>query len=137
MVRIDFRTIPLGDIDLQREIRLGVNVVDRWRERTSVRRVYAAKIEGRTSDMTVTVYQGNTAEEQWRQGVLQLSSLRHPNIVQLYGVASSSGIHAAVYHGDLIPFERFLDHYRPSHFLTLDVWDYFLYVNMQAFVKLH
>ncbi|KAJ7237884.1 hypothetical protein B0H12DRAFT_101700 [Mycena haematopus] len=103
-----------------------------------VRRVYAAIIEGRTSDMTVTMYQDDTAEEEWRQGVSQLSSLRHPNIVQLYGVASSSGIHAAVYHGDLIPFQHFLDRYRHSHLLTLDVWDYFsgeCHVNMQAFVE--
>ncbi|KAJ6452771.1 hypothetical protein C8R45DRAFT_1193456, partial [Mycena sanguinolenta] len=75
----DFRTIPLGDIDLQCEIRLDVrlNVVDRWRERTCVQRIYTTKIEGRTSDMTVAMYQGNTAEEEWREGVSILSALRY------------------------------------------------------------
>ncbi|KAF7330649.1 hypothetical protein MSAN_02450100 [Mycena sanguinolenta] len=66
-----------------------------------------------------------TAEEEWREDTSTLSALRHPNILQLYGMASSSGVYAAVYHGDLIPFESFLDHYSHSHFLTLDVWDYF------------
>ncbi|KAJ6452796.1 hypothetical protein C8R45DRAFT_638397 [Mycena sanguinolenta] len=97
----DFRMIPLGDIDLQREIRLDVrlNVVDRPRERTCVQRIYTAKIEGRTSDMTVAMYQGNTAEEEWRGGVSTLAALRHPNVLQLYGMASSSSVYAAVYHG--------------------------------------
>ncbi|KAJ6512470.1 hypothetical protein C8R45DRAFT_960506 [Mycena sanguinolenta] len=68
--------IPLGDIDLQREIRLDVgrNVVDRRCERTTVRRVYAAKIEGRSSDMTVAMYEGHGAEEEWRHGLSQITN---------------------------------------------------------------
>ncbi|KAJ6484698.1 hypothetical protein C8R45DRAFT_290416 [Mycena sanguinolenta] len=75
----DFRMIPLGDIDLQREIRLdvGLGVLDRRRERACIRRVYSAKVEGKTSEMTVTTYQGDTAEEEWTQGVSILSSLRY------------------------------------------------------------
>ncbi|KAJ7897369.1 hypothetical protein B0H14DRAFT_2677990, partial [Mycena olivaceomarginata] len=88
------------------------------RERRCVRRV--------SSGMTVALYQGNNAEEEWRYAVSPHSSLRHPNIVQLYGVVNSPGIHAAVYHDDLIPFEHFLNHYRQSHFLTLDLWAYFV-----------
>ncbi|KAJ7242173.1 hypothetical protein B0H12DRAFT_1326115 [Mycena haematopus] len=53
----DFRMIPLGDIDLQREIRLELGVVDRRHERTCVRRVYAAKIEG-TSGTTAGIING-------------------------------------------------------------------------------
>lgn len=60
---MDFRMIPLGDIDLQREILLDTGAVDRRRERPRVRRVYTAKIEGRKSDVTVAMYQGEGAQE--------------------------------------------------------------------------
>jgi hypothetical protein len=59
--------IPLGDIDLQHEFRLnkaeGSVVVDHRRERTSVRRVYSARIDGRNAPMTLAMYQGPGAEE--------------------------------------------------------------------------
>ncbi len=59
--------IPLGDIDLQHEIRLhnleGFAVVGRQRERASVRRVYSARIDGRNAPTTVAIYQGRGAEE--------------------------------------------------------------------------
>jgi hypothetical protein len=58
--------IPMGDINLLEEIRLknetGV-VGCHHPERTRVRRVYSAKIDGRKSGVTVTVYQGDGAEE--------------------------------------------------------------------------
>ncbi|KAJ7927332.1 hypothetical protein B0H13DRAFT_2653618 [Mycena leptocephala] len=61
----DFRMIPLGDIDLQHELRLnkGSAVVGCRRERASVRRVYSARIDGRNAPMTVAMYQGPGAEE--------------------------------------------------------------------------
>ncbi|KAF8186097.1 hypothetical protein K438DRAFT_1973468 [Mycena galopus ATCC 62051] len=124
----DFRRIPLGDIDLRREIRQDFTFarLDRRSERKCVRRVYSAKIEGRPSDMMVAIYQGTDSEEEWRQHISKVSSFRDPYILQLYGVATSPGIHAAVYHGDLIPFQHFLDRYRNSHFLTLDLWAFFV-----------
>ncbi|KAJ7349851.1 hypothetical protein DFH08DRAFT_958799 [Mycena albidolilacea] len=61
----DFRDIPLGDIDLRHEIHLDARsgVVNRQRKPRSTRRVYAAKIEGRKSSMTVAMYQGDGAEK--------------------------------------------------------------------------
>ncbi|KAJ7063819.1 hypothetical protein C8F01DRAFT_1250091 [Mycena amicta] len=124
----DFRKIPLGDINLRRELRVDDRSVSVYRrhEHGSVHRVYSARVEGRKGDMTVAMFQGKNAEEQWSQTVLEHSSLRHPNIVQLYAVSSSSGIHATVYHDELIPFDHFLNHYRHSHFLLLDLWGYFI-----------
>ncbi|KAJ7063840.1 hypothetical protein C8F01DRAFT_1250107 [Mycena amicta] len=124
----DFRKIPLGDINLQRELRVDDRSVSvyRRREHGCVHRVYSARVEGRKGDMTVAIFQGKNAEEQWSQTVLEHSSLRHPNVVQLYGVSSSSGIHATVYHDELIPFEHFLNRYRHSHFLLLDLLGYFI-----------
>jgi hypothetical protein len=58
--------IPMGDIDLLEEIHFDndTGVVGRpYPERTRVRRVYSAKIDGRRSDVTVAIYQGEGAEE--------------------------------------------------------------------------
>jgi hypothetical protein len=92
---VDFRMIALGDIDLQHEIRLNdiFGVVDRLCERSWVRRVYSAKIDGRKSGMTVAMYQGKKAKEvrllsfiqivsylvskEWRRDVSRYSSLRY------------------------------------------------------------
>ncbi|KAJ7798809.1 hypothetical protein B0H14DRAFT_3492219 [Mycena olivaceomarginata] len=61
----DFRMIPLGDINLQHEVRLDdcMGFVKWRRERTCVRRLHSAKIEGRKSPVTVAVYQGDGAKE--------------------------------------------------------------------------
>jgi hypothetical protein len=54
----------VGDIDLLREIRLnGMGIADYQPGRPRVRRVYTAKIEGRKSDVTVAIYQGEGAQE--------------------------------------------------------------------------
>ncbi|KAJ7802927.1 hypothetical protein B0H13DRAFT_2495127 [Mycena leptocephala] len=110
----DFRMIPMGDIDLLEEICLDnkTGVVGRnHRERTRVRRMYPAKIDGRKLGVTVAVYQGKGAEEEWRQDIANYMTIRHPNIIQMRGAASSGGIHATLFHDDLIPFEQFLDRY--------------------------
>ncbi|KAJ7041112.1 hypothetical protein C8F04DRAFT_169961 [Mycena alexandri] len=61
----DFRMIPLGDIDLQKEIHLNEisGTVSRQRAAGTVRRLYSAKIEGKNSNMTVALYQGENAED--------------------------------------------------------------------------
>jgi histidinol phosphatase-like PHP family hydrolase len=67
--------IPMGDIDLLEEIHFDnqTGVVGLHHpERTRVRRVYSAKIEGRKSGVTVAVYQGDNAEE--------VGSIVHPQI---------------------------------------------------------
>ncbi|KAJ7773835.1 hypothetical protein B0H16DRAFT_1763296 [Mycena metata] len=61
----DFRRIPMGDIDLEQELVVNkkTGVVGRRPERKCVRRVYSAKIDGRKSNVTVAVYQGDGAKE--------------------------------------------------------------------------
>lgn len=58
--------IPLGDIDLQREIHLNsdTGVVNREHRRPRVRRIYSAKLESRVhkANVTVAMYQGEGAE---------------------------------------------------------------------------
>ncbi|KAF7357090.1 hypothetical protein MSAN_01303100 [Mycena sanguinolenta] len=120
----DFRMIPMGDIDLLHEIRLDeyTSVAYCQRQRACVRRMHSAKaiIAGRKkSRVTVAMYQGNDAEEEWRQ---DMETYIHPNIIQICGAASSNGIHAAIFNGDLIPLRNFLDSYRESHFTTVYIY---------------
>ncbi|KAJ6450158.1 hypothetical protein C8R45DRAFT_1224173, partial [Mycena sanguinolenta] len=122
----DFRMVPMMDIDLQREISLETSAANRQRKRPCVRRVYSAKLESqlRKGNMTVAMYQGDGAEEEWRQDVAKYMSIRHPNIIQIYEAASSKNIYAAVFHDDLIPFEDFLHLYRHSSPLTVYVYGF-------------
>ncbi|KAJ7029901.1 hypothetical protein C8F04DRAFT_1043024 [Mycena alexandri] len=106
----NFRMIPIGDIDLQHELVVNEisGVVDRRFQRNSVRRVYSAAIEGRNSNVTVAVYQGDGAEEDWRRDTEVYMSVRHPSIIQIWAGASYENIHATVFHGDLVPVKAFL-----------------------------
>ncbi|KAJ7679408.1 hypothetical protein DFH06DRAFT_510453 [Mycena polygramma] len=49
-------------------------------------------------------------------------SVRHPKILQMYGAASVGNIHATLFHGDLIPFEAFLNLNRHSHSSTVKIY---------------
>ncbi|KAF7353208.1 hypothetical protein MSAN_01508500 [Mycena sanguinolenta] len=99
-----FRTIQLGDINLLKEFKEmhcspQWSVVGRQSPRATVRRVYKAKLEGRESGhVTVAMYQGDGAEEAWNQHLAKYESIRHPNIMQLYGLVSSKGLYAMVFH---------------------------------------
>ncbi|KAJ6496179.1 hypothetical protein C8R45DRAFT_985154 [Mycena sanguinolenta] len=132
-LELDFRRIPLGDVDLRREIRVSSAscVVHRRRVRAPARRMYSGRLDGRNSDMTVALYQGVNAEQEWRQDLSRYSGLRHPNFFQIFAVAVSAGIHGIIAHGDLIPYYEFLEHHQHSSLLSIyivartetDFWD--------------
>ncbi|KAJ6464369.1 hypothetical protein C8R45DRAFT_1023831 [Mycena sanguinolenta] len=107
-----FRTILLGDIKLAKEIRMDGHsgVVSRQR----VRQTYSAEIRGDPGPVTVAIYQGDGAEAEWRQHIARYELLRHPNIMQIYGLVSTSGLYAIVFHHELIPFRQFFFHYHRS-----------------------
>ncbi|KAJ6518081.1 hypothetical protein C8R47DRAFT_1062630 [Mycena vitilis] len=127
----DFQTIPRGDIDLQHEIHVDkFSEVVYWgeqRPRCSVRRVNSATIQGQK--FTVAVYRGDGAEEvhnatDWKDDLSRYSHLCHPNFVQLWGVVSSSRIHAAIFHDDLVTFEHFRDSHRDRPILIVYIYAY-------------
>ncbi|KAF8212745.1 hypothetical protein K438DRAFT_1169928 [Mycena galopus ATCC 62051] len=122
----NFRRISFGDIDLRREISREnySDVVDRQRTQRSIRRVYSAHIEQLRLGVTVAVYQGNGAEEEWRTDIAKYMAVRHPNIIQVYGTASLGNIHATIFHDDLIPVQHFGDSYRHSHFASVYIYAY-------------
>ncbi|KAF7374223.1 hypothetical protein MSAN_00304900 [Mycena sanguinolenta] len=116
-----FRTILLGDIGLQREI--GANQFTHYAG-VVIRRLHSAKIRREKSNVTVAVYQGDCAEQEWQRAIEKYMKFRHPNIVQLYGIASYGNIWAAVFHDDMIPLRQFLNLYKHSHFATAYIYGY-------------
>ncbi|KAJ7064442.1 hypothetical protein C8F01DRAFT_768140 [Mycena amicta] len=124
----DFRTIRIGDIDLREELHTGDSntyrgYLHRHQPMKSVvrtRRMYSATVEGR--EMTVVMYQGNEQEkEDWVTEVKTISSLRHPNLLQLYGIASSGRTYAAIYHGDLVSLDHLLDHHQANPRMRVNI----------------
>ncbi|KAF7374159.1 hypothetical protein MSAN_00297600 [Mycena sanguinolenta] len=114
-----FRRIPLGDIVLQYEIqsdmRSGV---------VTLRRLHSAKICDKELVVTVAMYEGDGAVQEWRRDIQKYMTVRHPNIVQLYATASCGDTRAVVFHDDLIPLQQFLKLYQQSHFSTLYIHAY-------------
>ncbi|KAJ6524192.1 hypothetical protein B0H19DRAFT_1276637 [Mycena capillaripes] len=137
----DFRQIPIGDIYLVEEIKLELlpRTVRRPHERGSVRRVYSARVapDGLQSNMTVAMYQGEGAEEEWRREIARYSCVRHPNFVQLFGITTSANIYAAIFYGDLIPFQHFLNLHQHSHFSTIYIYAYRVAQFMEAQTYFH
>ncbi|KAJ6464421.1 hypothetical protein C8R45DRAFT_499264 [Mycena sanguinolenta] len=74
----EFRTIRLGDLKLVKEVRLSLQsgVVGRQSRGAGVRRLYHAKIRRDPGTVTIAMYQGDGAEEQWRQHVAKYESIR-------------------------------------------------------------
>ncbi|KAJ7019864.1 hypothetical protein C8F04DRAFT_325120 [Mycena alexandri] len=107
------RMIPISDIDLRHELLVHKHsgLIGRRPERQCVRRVYSAKVDGRNTAMTVAVYQGDGAEEAWRRDVELYMSVRHPNIIQIWGGASWGEINTTMFHGDLVPVKQFVAPY--------------------------
>ncbi|KAJ6556375.1 hypothetical protein B0H19DRAFT_141744 [Mycena capillaripes] len=151
-----FRTIPMGDLELLSEIQLNdeTGLVRRQPGRNSVtrlligplsRRTYSARVNGRNSDMTVAVYQGQNAEEEWRQDVSKYSGVRHPKFLQVYGVSGSSNLYATVFHEDLIPVQEIYWMCRRSTLATgyldayfgLELADAEIYIHLISGTYLH
>ncbi|KAF7337285.1 hypothetical protein MSAN_02281000 [Mycena sanguinolenta] len=112
---------PSGDVKLVgKEV-----VVGRLGRGMGVRRtVYHAEIRGDPGTVTVAMYQGDGAEEEWGQDVAKYESIRHPNIVQLYGLVSTKRLYAMVFHDELIPYDQFLRRFQHSSILTTYIFAY-------------
>ncbi|KAJ7095652.1 hypothetical protein C8R44DRAFT_890051 [Mycena epipterygia] len=120
-----FRPIPLGDLDLHNEIHLNEGgIINRHRVLCPAKRIYSVRIGGRKSVMTVALYQGQNAEKTWKRELATYSGLRHPNIVQLYGVVNSGGVYGTIFHDELVPVKQFLDQYQHSVMSTVYLYSY-------------
>ncbi|KAF7334321.1 hypothetical protein MSAN_02376800 [Mycena sanguinolenta] len=64
------------------------------------------------------------AEEKWRQHVAKYESIRHPHIMQLYGLVNTKGLYAMVFHDELIPYNQFFRRFEHSPILTAYIIGY-------------
>ncbi|KAJ6464391.1 hypothetical protein C8R45DRAFT_1174536 [Mycena sanguinolenta] len=99
----EFRTIRLGDIKLRKEIysERRYDIVDAQNQLSrgaAVRRVYSGEIRGDPGLITVAMYEGDWAEEEWRQDLAKYVAIRHPYITQLYGSVNTGRLRAMVFH---------------------------------------
>ncbi|KAJ6464533.1 hypothetical protein C8R45DRAFT_1174745 [Mycena sanguinolenta] len=122
----EFRTIRLGDVKLVKEVRLSPQsgIVGHQSRGVGVRRIYHAAIRRDPGIVTVAMYQGNGAEDEWRQHVAKYESIRHPYIMQPYGLVSTKEIYAIVFHDELIPYARFLRRFQYSTILCAYIIGY-------------
>ncbi|KAF7353174.1 hypothetical protein MSAN_01505000 [Mycena sanguinolenta] len=98
-------TIRLGDLKLIKEVRLSLQsgVMGRQNRGVGVRRIYHAEIRRDPETVTIAMYQGDGAEEEWRHNDAKYESIRHPNIMQLYGLVSTERLYAMVFHDGVDP----------------------------------
>ncbi|KAK7026344.1 hypothetical protein R3P38DRAFT_1040541 [Favolaschia claudopus] len=119
----NFRRIRLGDIVLQKDIgspgRRGYNG-------NVVRRVYAARIVGMESPMTVAIYEGPEKDisEKWDKYMSQQTRLRHPNTLQLFGITSSQGLYAAILHDEYISYDQMANVYSTTLTHRIYLWHF-------------
>ncbi|KAF7334348.1 hypothetical protein MSAN_02379700 [Mycena sanguinolenta] len=106
----DFQTIRLGDLKLSAGV--------------GARRIYHAEIRGDPATVTVAMYQGGGAKEEWRQHVAKYKLIRHPNVMQLYGLVSTKELHAMVFHDELIPYHQFFGRFKYSPILSAYIIGY-------------
>ncbi|KAJ7931124.1 hypothetical protein B0H13DRAFT_857969 [Mycena leptocephala] len=90
---LQFRSIPLGDINLLRDIApsMGPQKI----------KIYIARINGEHSNMTVVQYREE--KEKWASDFARYSSMRHPNVWQLFGISTAPALHSLIFHDELMP----------------------------------
>ncbi|KAJ6459485.1 hypothetical protein C8R47DRAFT_1226622 [Mycena vitilis] len=113
------RMFAFEDIDLLREIPLE-NGVAIFNQRGCVRRLHSSNVSGRQGAVAAAVYQGNDAYKEWKQDIARYRSVGHPNIVQIFGAATSGTIYATLFND----VAHFMDLYRHSPILTVYIYGY-------------
>ncbi|KAJ7751355.1 hypothetical protein B0H16DRAFT_829633 [Mycena metata] len=97
-----FRNIALGDINLLNET--AVN-------KGSKTKVFTARLSGEPSLMTVVEY----GDETWERDLELHSSIRHPNVLQLFGISRNPGLGVLmICHDEVIPLSTYRKFRRPS-----------------------
>ncbi|KAJ7867612.1 hypothetical protein B0H13DRAFT_2351880 [Mycena leptocephala] len=101
---LQFRSIPLGDINLLRDIApsMGPQKI----------KIYIARINGEHSNMTVVQYREE--KEKWASDFARYSSMRHPNVWQLFGISTAPALHSLIFHDELMRLAVYRMSHRPS-----------------------
>ncbi|KAK6991873.1 hypothetical protein R3P38DRAFT_2803562 [Favolaschia claudopus] len=107
----NFRKIRLGDLIVEENLGVVQEMSRHGRGTITSRRVHAAKLFGFTTPFTVTIYEGKDAKEEWEEYIAIHSRLRHPNVLQLFGLSTAHDLYAAVFHQEHISFEQARESY--------------------------
>ncbi|KAJ7609881.1 hypothetical protein FB45DRAFT_340048 [Roridomyces roridus] len=127
----DFRSVPLGDLNLIEEIDKQALVVYRpvhRKKRGAVKRyvqvaagtrtLHRARIVGFENPMTVALNSDSKFEEMVSK-TTETQQYRHPLLAQLFGITrSSSRLNAPIYHDDLVPSSQIVAMHAHSSFLV-------------------
>ncbi|KAJ7138189.1 hypothetical protein C8R44DRAFT_766998 [Mycena epipterygia] len=120
-----FRSVCIGDLDLLSETKqfniVQIRAVRRRKtggllryepQVVGIRRLYRARVFGSARIVTAVVCDG-AQSNQWRETVWKASALRHPNILQLFGITSAGdGVDTLIYHDDFVPVTEVRQKYR-------------------------
>ncbi|KAJ3800043.1 hypothetical protein GGU11DRAFT_742850 [Lentinula aff. detonsa] len=68
---------------------------------------YSAQIGESESIFTAAMYEGPAAYETWRQDFDFYANIRHPNVLQLFGITQGP-IYALIFYSDIIPLSLFI-----------------------------
>ncbi|KAK7057855.1 hypothetical protein R3P38DRAFT_3252914 [Favolaschia claudopus] len=119
-----FREIDWCDIFLEDKLDVVRARVAASRRRSVLRNIYSAKIEGQHNpDKTVVIYEGDGAKQTWYEDVSKYLRVRHPRVLQLFGLSYSAGMFAAIFHHqDLVSIERVIEVY--SHEPITEIYFY-------------
>ncbi|KAK7029958.1 hypothetical protein R3P38DRAFT_2523925, partial [Favolaschia claudopus] len=88
-----------------------------------VRRYHTAKVKDQ-KEMTVVVYEGQDAEEEFKKDVARFMNFRHPLFLQLYGIVHSANNYASIFYDVLIPWMDMKSIYRESPMVLCYMYAY-------------
>ncbi|KAJ7279251.1 hypothetical protein C8J57DRAFT_131373 [Mycena rebaudengoi] len=122
----DFPTIKLGHLKLVEEV-AKQNIVEYRKvlnkktrvvkrhvpEVVGVRRIHLARVHGSQEDFTAVVYEVSDFKKHWAHAE-QREEFRHPSLIQLFGVTSSTRLKALIYHDGLMPLHEFRQMHQQS-----------------------
>uniref|UniRef100_A0A0W0GA62 Protein kinase domain-containing protein n=1 Tax=Moniliophthora roreri TaxID=221103 RepID=A0A0W0GA62_MONRR len=108
----DYRRVRTSDVYVTRVV--GESAVKRddekgWRRVIARRTISLARVEGKDKEFLHVAYDGPDAFKAFAMDFKQFSSIKHPNVTQLFGYNDNQcGLPALIFHDELIPLERII-----------------------------
>ncbi|KAE9404306.1 hypothetical protein BT96DRAFT_917053 [Gymnopus androsaceus JB14] len=111
-----FRVIPDGDVFVlstsSSAIKASQGLVKVVRSISTVQVVGL----GESNKFTVVAYEGPHSQQAFEDDLVQHSRLRHPNLIQLFGLIHGCSVPAMIFHSELIPLRHFAEQCSSSPF---------------------
>ncbi|KAK6996452.1 hypothetical protein R3P38DRAFT_3070882 [Favolaschia claudopus] len=114
------RSVRLGDIDIVRSLEIQETrtpLACPNLKHDVLRNFHSARVTSHRRPLTVVSYDGQNAaaaKKQWEMDVENFKKMRHPNLIQMYGILRSHYGFAIIFHGDSIPYAEYLYLYQEA-----------------------